>query len=322
MAGSILDALQNVLDGWRAPRGKRDLPPDVPVSAAARLFPLHFAKAGCIFPKLIPLLQQAVRTGDPPRAVVSLYGGSGCGKTGTAILLGTYLRQAGVGCCVLHGDDYPRRIPEQNDAERLRVYRSGGIRGLLAGNMYTKERAAKLQELQRKGLDPEPAQAAAEPWLTRYQQAAANALAEYLGGRSEQDFEQLNRVIANFKQGAPHLWLRRLGRTADGLRYEKADVSDACVLLLEWTHGNSPYLQGVDIPIFLESTPDGTREGRRRRNRDAGVDDPFTAVVLSLEQKQLDAQADRARIIVSREGENLTPEQYRRLLAKREGLSE
>ena len=38
-----------------------------------------------------------------------------------ASLLAHYLQQIGVGCYVLSGDNYPRRIPAQNDAERLRL---------------------------------------------------------------------------------------------------------------------------------------------------------------------------------------------------------
>ena len=87
------------------------------------------------------------------RAVAAVCGVLGVGKSETASLLAHYLQQIGVGCCVLSGDNYPRRIPAQNDAERLRIYRCGGIRGLLTANCYTAKRSAALMELMEKELD-------------------------------------------------------------------------------------------------------------------------------------------------------------------------
>ena len=91
------------------------------------------------------LLQAAQKDWNPPtlpeicarnpygRAVITVCGGSGSGKTGAAALLGYYFKQIGIGSYVLSGDNYPRRYPALNDAERLRIFRQGGMHGLTSG---------------------------------------------------------------------------------------------------------------------------------------------------------------------------------------------
>ena len=59
------------------------------------------------------------------------------------------------------------------------------------------------------------------------------------------------------------------------------------MLLVEWTHSNSEYYSGVDIPIYLDSTPQETLQSRLERNRDQWIDNPFTMMVLDIEQKML-----------------------------------
>ena len=88
------------------------------------------------------------------------------------------------------------------------------------------------------------------------------------------------------------------------------------MLIIEWTHGNSDKYIGVDIPILLNSTPQETLEHRRSRNRDGAVDSPFVTMVLEIEQRQLEAQAHKAQIIVSKSGELLTYSQYRKQMAE------
>ena len=84
---------------------------------------------------------------------------------------------------------------------------------------------------------------------------------------------------------------------------------------MEWTHGNSDYFAGVDIPILLNSTPQETLEHRRSRNRDGGVDHPFTTMVLEIEQRMLESNAHKAAIIVAKNGDLLSYAQYRALMA-------
>lgn len=67
--------------------------------------------------------------------------------------------------------------------------------------------------------------------------------------------------------------------------------SGISVLLLEWTHGGSDDLHGVDLPVFLESSPEETKERRIRRNRDENAASPFICRVVELEQENLKCSA-------------------------------
>lgn len=273
----------------------------------------HIRKANTLFPALLPLLQACENPFG--RAVVTVCGGSGVGKSEIASILAHYLREAGVGCYTLSGDNYPRRVPSENDAERLRVYRVGGLRGLIASGRYNEQLARELMALQRENRDADPAPAAQCPWLAVYQQAGAQKLGEYLGSPLEQDFDELGDIVARFKQGAPELWLKRMGRETTDLWYDLVDLRGVSVLLIEWTHGNSDHYSGVDVPILLNSTPAETLAHRRARNRDGATDSPFTTLVLELEQRLLEAQAHKAKLILSKSGELLSYAQYRGLMA-------
>lgn len=263
----------------------------------------HVAKARVVFPELWRLLEPLLSDGG--RAVVAVCGGSGVGKSETGSLLAYGLNERGIGAYVLSGDNYPRRVPSANDAERLRVFRVAGSQGLVAGGAYDQAVRAELADLQASGLDADRGQVAAHPWLVTYQKSGRRALAGYLGSPQETDFDEVNRILAAFHDGAPELVLKRMGRTADQLWYDTVDVRDTRVLVVEWTHGNSDHLTGVDVPILLNSTPEETLAHRRSRSRDGAVDSPFTTVVLELEQAKLHAQAPKARVIVSKAGELL-----------------
>lgn len=54
-----------------------------------------------------------------------------------------------------------------------------------------------------------------------------------------------------------------MGRKPEELWYEEVDFKDIKVMVIEWTHGNSYYLKGVDIPVLLSSTPQETLEFRK-----------------------------------------------------------
>lgn len=102
----------------------------------------HIRKANTLFPALLPLL--AACENPSGRAVVTVCGGSGVGKSEIASILAYYLRAEGIGSYVLSGDNYPRRIPRENDAERLRVYRVGGLRLIWQQGGATAELTADL----------------------------------------------------------------------------------------------------------------------------------------------------------------------------------
>ena len=86
----------------------------------------HFIRANTIFPYLLEDLKSL----KGQRFVISVYGGSGVGKSEIGSILGHYCELAGFGAYVLSGDNYPLRIPEENDRERQRVFRRGGREAL------------------------------------------------------------------------------------------------------------------------------------------------------------------------------------------------
>ena len=221
----------------------------------------HVSKADRIYPVLREMLAEG-------KAVVCVCGGSGVGKSEIASLLGSQLLADGIGAYVMSGDNYPHRIPAENDAERERVYAEGG----------------------------------------------REALEEYLGTSREIDFDLVNRIIAEFKAGKSPIAMKRMGRTKEELWFDEVEFSGVRVLILEWTHGNSDFIQGVDIPILLNSTPEETLAHRRARARDKGVDSPFTTLVLEIEQEKLKKQAHKAKIIVTKDGELISYDRYKALM--------
>lgn len=190
------------------------------------------------------------------KIVLSIFGGSGSGKTTVAAILQQYFLKDGIGCFVLTGDDYPRRIPMRNDEERERIFQSEG----------------------EAGLD------------------------RYLGSPKEINFDRINAVIQHFKAGEDSVKLRKMGRQDGEIWEEEADFRDIQILLIEWTHGGSEYLKGVDRSIYLDSRPEETLERRLKRNRDENAGSELIRVTLELEQQKLVRQAKKAGIFVDRKG--------------------
>lgn len=189
------------------------------------------------------------------RLVISLFGGSGSGKTTIAGALQQYLLNDGIGCFLLGGDDYPHRIPKRNDEERLRIFEESG----------------------------------------------ENGLRDYLGTPQEIDFDRINEVLADFHAGKNTITLRHMGREDGEIFSEETSFEGIRILIVEWTHGGSEYLEGVDLPVFLESSPEETRERRIRRNRDANAASPFINMVVELEGEKLKRQRNRAKLIVGKD---------------------
>ena len=105
-----------------------------------------------------------------------------------------------------------------------------------------------------------------------------------------------------------------MSREETDLWYDKVDFSKTSILVIEWTHGNSDFYQGVDIPILLNSTPQETLAHRKARNRDGKTDNAFTTRVLEVEQSLLESQAHKAKIIISKQGKLLNRNQYDALM--------
>lgn len=309
MSNQIVQILEDARKAWQPPEVPENIPQGDMPGDGVWIGPQSIEKASVAFRALLPMLQEALKEGG--KAVVSVSGGSGAGKTCVAALLAYYLNQLGVGAYTLSGDNYPRRIPEQNDGERMRIFRLAGIRGMLEEGCYSPETAAELKKLQEAGLDPDPRQAEEHPWLKPYQEAGRKELSGYLGTEQEQEYDQLGKVLAQFKSGQEKIWLKRMGREDTAIWYEEKDFSSVSVLVLEWTHGNSGLFEGVDIPVLLYNTPAQTREYRLARGRDSNADTPFITMVLELEQAKLEARARAAKIIVSKEAELLSFEECR-----------
>ena len=253
---------------WTAPALPEHIPSGDMPGDSVQIGEDHIRKAGTIFPLLMEKLNELCRecggTDARPKAVVSVYGGSGVGKSETASLLTYYLNEAGIGAYTMSGDNYPHRIPKYNDKERERVYEEGG----------------------------------------------EDALRAYLGSEMEINFKEVNEIIRLFKNGSKSIYLRRMGRSETELWYEPVDFSAIDVLVLEWTHGNNACLRGVDIPVFLASTPAETLAHRIARNRDGAPDSPFVTMVLGIEQDLLTSQIGSAEIIISKQGDVITADEY------------
>ncbi len=295
----------------RGPDGHDWQPPSLPASVPYADIPggmltiseAHIRKANAVFPPLMDLLGPSLDKAAAGRAVISVCGGSGSGKSGTASVLASYLRHAGIETYCLSGDNYPHRIPLYNDAERLRVFRLGGVRGLMQEGLYTPDVRQDIHQLQAQDRDSDPREAAEHPWLERYISWGRQALAAYLGTPDEIDFSEINSLVGQFKSGGRSLYLKRMGRDPASLWYEKVCFSGIRVLIIEWTHAGSAYLRGVDIPVMLMSTPQETLGYRQMRNRDEAIDSAFTSLVLGIEQEKLMSQLPEAKIIISFEGE-------------------
>jgi len=307
---------KNLSTTWTAPAVPENIPHGDMPGDSIHIGEKHIQMAKVIFPQLLSLLPDLLAANPYERVVLSVCGGSGVGKSETASLLSFYLRELGLGSYTLSGDNYPHRIPKYNDAERMRIFRLGGMQGLVSNGLYTMERGETVRALQAEDRDAEPSLAAEYPWLAVYQREGRTSLAGYLGSPLEQGFAELNTIVSQFKNGAPWIPLKRMGRDETALWYEPVDFTGIQVLLIEWTHGNSDHLHGVDVPILLNSTPSETLAYRKSRHRDGGTDSPFTTMVLALEQKQLEMQAVKARLIIAKTGELLTYRDYRKLMAE------
>ncbi|GAB2484706.1 hypothetical protein GCM10027030_18700 [Luteococcus sediminum] len=276
----------------------------------------HLQRAEAILTELWPMLQQALEQSPAHRAVIAVHGGSGVGKSEIGSVLAHVMRHNGIGAHVMSGDNYPHRIPRENDAERLRTFRAAGVKGLVAAGLYDDQVRARLAQLQVADRDAAVDQAHEDPWLTTYRAAGARALDDYLGSQDEIDFDEVNAIITAFKGGAESLLLKRMGREPGELWYDRMDLREVQVLVVEWTHGNSQHVEGVDIPVLLNSTPAETLAHRRSRARDGATDSPFTSLVLAIEQEHLHDQAHRARIIVTKAGEVISYDTYLRSMGR------
>ena len=119
-------------------------------------------KTGKIFPIIYSEVEKLLSKNS--KCVISVCGGSGVGKTTIASLITYCFNDLGIGAYTLSGDNYPRRYPKDNDAERIKRYEACGIEALTA----------------------------------------------YLGTDEEIDYDAINKVLWNFKNGDNEIELRRM----------------------------------------------------------------------------------------------------------------
>lgn len=274
----------------------------------------HIEKANRIFPHI---LQELSKLGNN-RLVISIYGGSGVGKSEIGSVLGHYLNLQNYPAYILSGDNYPHRIPQYNDAERLSVYRNAGLDALARNKNSTNERFDTLHQKwpAMDDLQPETFSTEDASWINEYCAAGRKALENYLGTEKEINFSAINYIVKAFKEGTNTINLKRMGRTADDIRLEAVDFSDIQVLIIEWTHGNNPALAEVDFPIFLFSTPAETLAHRLARSRDKNTDSPLISLVLEIEQAKLVSQAPNAKLILSKDGDVLSFSEFSKRLVE------
>ena len=261
----------------------------------------HIKKASTIF----PLLVEEINKLSEDKIVISVFGGSGVGKSEIASVLSYYLNQNGINTYIMSGDNYPYRIPLYNDAERLSIFRSEGLKALVKENSYNDDIKESLAKLWEKEIDSDPKLIEEYPFLNVYQKGGRVGLKNYLGTTNEQDYNQVNEIIKEFKDGKDKIYFKRMGRSEDERFYDLIDTTKTNILIIEWTHGGNANLEGIDIPILLNSTPEETKAHRLSRARDGKVDSAFTTMVLEIEQEELDDRRGSAKIVISKQGEIL-----------------
>ncbi len=276
------------------------------------------AAAVKLFPALREQILQAIADNPYGRCVVSISGGSGSGKTCSAAILAYILNSAGIETYTMSGDNYAHRIPHENDEGRQRVFRHNGVRAVVDSRLAEdpsvfQEIMAFQQEENEKG-HAEPPEGA--EWFDTYVAGGKAALKRHLATPHEQNFNEINDVISAFRDGAREIWLRRMGRDTTAFWYENRDFSRTSVLILEWTLGLSRYLTGIDVPVYIETTPEETYASRIARGRDANARTDLIQAVIEIEQGLLTRDVPRASIISTRAGDVLTLDEWRTLHAK------
>ena len=140
-----MTAAEKLLMPWSTPDVPQDIPyGDMPGDKVC-IDATHIRKAAVVFDAIRPSIAHTLAAAG--RCVISVCGGSGVGKSETASLLSYFLSEMGVGSYTLSGDNYPHRIPADNDAERMRVYRHGGLRGLVGSGIEPAQYRTELLAL-------------------------------------------------------------------------------------------------------------------------------------------------------------------------------
>jgi alpha-galactosidase len=307
MAKDLTNKIKNVLENWIPPVIPDDIPHGDMPGDKVSINQTHIDKALIIFPKLIAEINQIIKEKKDEKPVVSVYGGSGVGKSEIASLLSYFLSEIGIGSYTLSGDNYPLRNPHDNDNERFRYFCLYALDYLAGIGKHGKKYSGQMLTLlhtNREALK----NYYSDDWFENAVTAGENGLRSYLGTEKELDFPRITNIIREFKESKDKILLKRMGRTIDQLWFDEVDFAAIDILVIEWTHGNSDHLKGVDIPILLDSTPEETLMHRLSRNRDKGADGVFVELVLKIEQELLKSQTHKAKIIITQDGKLMDKE--------------
>ena len=100
-----MDDVRTRLDSWQPIAVPQEIPHgDMPGDKVC-IGPEHIAKAETVFGALRGMLAQQLEASAGGRAVISVCGGSGVGKSEIASVLGYYLNALGIGAYILSGDN-------------------------------------------------------------------------------------------------------------------------------------------------------------------------------------------------------------------------
>ncbi len=238
--------------------------------------------------EILPEIKALIEARGNRKTVVSVFGGSGAGKSEVATVVARSAKTLGIRTYVVSGDNYPLRAPVQNDAGRRMIYRSAGLSALSRLKEFQSAWVDELVSLWPSDGDVDPSLATARAEVRAYQDAGREALSAYLGTPYEVDFGLVNSIVGRFRSGEIWIALKRMGRSQQETQFESVNMTGVELLILEWTHGNSPYLDGLDASFFLRSTPEQTLKHREARARDDRIRSPFTELVLEIEQQKLE----------------------------------
>lgn len=92
--------------------------------------PKHIQKTQVLIQEVMRWLSFIPEEQSQSKYVISIYGGSGVGKSEIASVLAYYLNYFNIGTYILSGDNYVKLRPEKNDVKRAEILEKCGVEGL------------------------------------------------------------------------------------------------------------------------------------------------------------------------------------------------
>ena len=97
MTADLMLTLEKAMQAWQPPEIPEDIPQGDTPGDKIWIGPQQKEKAAKIFPVVLPMLREVLEKSPAKRAVITVCGGSGVGKTGISSLLTYYFNQLGIG---------------------------------------------------------------------------------------------------------------------------------------------------------------------------------------------------------------------------------